>query len=308
MSSYLEGKAAVVTGAGGGIGRAIALALAAEGAKVVVNDLGGGLDGSGASNAPADAVVEEIAEAGGTAVANYDDVSRFEAAGRIIQTSVDAFGGIDILVNNAGISRPGWFYEMEEEDFDAVVNVHLKGTFNCSRHACGPMMERRWGRIVNISSGAGIIGSVERVSYAAAKAGIFGMTNTMSRDLGPFGITVNAVCPGPTDTRMLQNSIRRAKEAEARGDPSSALAGSGLLRVRPYDPEDLAPLVAHLCTEAAGNVNGQVFHSSGSEFGWFQPLHVARAIYKNGRWSQDELADTMPRSLTRGLQNPAPPA
>ncbi|MEE9286296.1 MAG: SDR family oxidoreductase, partial [Dehalococcoidia bacterium] len=171
----------------------------------------------------------------------------------------------------------------------------------------GPMMERRWGRIVNISSGAGIIGSVERVNYAAAKAGIFGMTNTMSRDLGPFGITVNAVCPGPTDTRMLQNSIRRAREAQARGNSTSALAGSGLLQVRPEPPENLAPLVAYLCTDAADAVNGQMFHSTGSEFGWYQPLHVARSIYKEGRWTQEELATIMPKSLTRGLANPSPP-
>ncbi len=144
MSNYLDGKTAVVTGAGGGIGRAIAMALAAEGARVVVNDLGGDLHGKGSSTTLADGVVEEIRQAGGTAAANHDDVSNFEAAERIIGAAVDSFGGIDILVNNAGITRHAWFYDMAEEDFDRVLTVHVKGVFNCSRHACGPMMKQGW--------------------------------------------------------------------------------------------------------------------------------------------------------------------
>ena len=307
MSGYVDGKAAIVTGAGGGIGRAIAMALAEEGAKVVINDLGGDVRGVGSSRSMADTVVEEIKALEGVAVASYDDVSDYEAAGRIVRTAVESFGSIDILVNNAGINRPMSFYEMREEDFDRVVTVHMKGVFNCSRQACGPMMEQRWGRIVNISSGAAIVGSAQRVNYGAAKGAIFGMTNTMCRDLGPFGITVNALCPGPTDTRMIRASMELVREAQSRGTLTDSQAESQLLRIEPEPPERLAPLAVYLCTEAAGDVNGQVFHSTGSQFGWYTPLAVDRQIYKEGRWSQDELAAIMPKSLTRGLRNPAPP-
>ncbi len=307
MPRPLEGRAAVVTGAGGGIGRAIALALAAEGARVVVSDLGGSVDGSGASRSPADAVVAEIRAGGGEAVASYDDVSDYQAAGRIIQAALDRFGAADILVNNAGISRPVPFWEMAERDFDDVVRVHVKGTFNCSRHACGPMMQRRWGRIVNISSGAALAGSAHRVNYGAAKGAIFGMTNTLCRDLGPYGITVNALCPGPTDTRMLRNSMRLMERARAERALTAAERESQLLRVKPAPPEDLAPLVAYLCTEAASDVNGQLFGATGSRYYWYAPLAPARTIAKDGRWSYDELARLAPVSLTQGLANPAPP-
>ncbi|MCH7554187.1 MAG: SDR family NAD(P)-dependent oxidoreductase [Chloroflexi bacterium] len=306
MSNYLRGKTAVVTGAGGGIGRAIAMALAAEGARVVVNDLGGDLHGVGSSSGMADGVVEEIRQAGGTAIANHADVSNFNAAEGIIQAAIDSFGSIDILVNNAGITRHAVFHEMTEEDFDRVLTVHVKGVFNCSRHACGPMIKQGWGRILNISSGAAIVGSAKRVNYGAAKAGIFGMTNTMCRDLGPLGVTVNALCPGPTDTRMIRFSMQQAIDARERGDLSQVEAESKLFHIKPEPPEDLAPLAVYLCTEAADDVNGQVFHSTGSAFGWYRPLEVNRHIYKAGRWTQDELHEIMPSSLTQGLRNPAP--
>ena len=306
MSAYLDGRVAIVTGSGGGIGRAIALALAEEGTDAAAN-INGEVRGVGASRSMADAVADEIAAAGGSAVASYDDVADFEAAGRIVQTALDSFGKLDILVNNAGINRPVWFWEMAEEDFDQVLAVHAKGTFNCSRHAVAPMMRQGWGRIVNISSGAAIVGSAGRVAYGAGKGAIFGMTNTMCRDLGPHGITVNALCPGLTDTRMIRASMELARQAQQRGDVNPSHEGSRLLRIEPEPPERLAPLAVYLCTNAAVNINGEVFHSTGSLFGWYRPVDVVRHINKEGRWTQDELSGLMPKSLAQGLRNRWPP-
>ena len=191
----LDGRVAIVTGSGRGIGREFALCFAQEGAKVVINDVGVSLDGRGTDDDPAVQVCKEIEALGGEAVPNYDSVSDFAAAGNIVQTAVDAFGTVDILVNNAGIVRDRSLLKMEEDDFDAVIGVHLKGAFNCTRHAAPVMKDKGYGRIVNITSSAGLRGNFGQTNYGAAKAGIMGMTFVWSLELGKYGVTVNAVAP-----------------------------------------------------------------------------------------------------------------
>ena len=194
----------MVTGAGRGIGRDIALCLAAEGAKVVVNDVGVTLGGAGTEEDPAAQVCKEIEAAGGSAVPNHDSVSDFEAAGRIIGAAVDNFGSIDIVVNNAGIVRDRTIVKMDEADYDAVIAVHQKGTFNTVRHAAPIMKDAGYGRIVNITSSAGLRGNFGQTNYGAAKAAIMGMTFVWALELGKYGITVNAVAPAGV-TRMTEN-------------------------------------------------------------------------------------------------------
>ncbi|MBM3150540.1 MAG: SDR family NAD(P)-dependent oxidoreductase, partial [Chloroflexi bacterium] len=194
MSKRLAGKVAVVTGSGRGIGRAEALALAAEGAKVIVNDLGSASDGSGTSHSPADEVVAEIKKLGSDAVANYDSVATPEGGENIIKTAIDKFGRLDILVNNAGILRDRMVFNMSEEEWDLVMKVHLYGTFHCTKPACVIFRQQRSGRIINTSSIAGL-GNMGQANYSAAKEGIVGFTRTVARDMGKYGVTCNAIRP-----------------------------------------------------------------------------------------------------------------
>ncbi|MEZ4552602.1 MAG: SDR family NAD(P)-dependent oxidoreductase [Dehalococcoidia bacterium] len=265
----LDGRVAVVTGAGRGIGRATALKLAELGASVVVNDLGAALDGRGADEAPAAVVAREIEAAGGKAVANFDSVSEYESAGRIIQTAIDAFGRIDILVNNAGIVASAPIWEVSPELFARVVGVHLFGTFNCTRHACVHMKEQGWGRIVNLVSRAGLVGAPGSVGYGSGKGGIFGFTNVVARDLAPFGVNVNAVNPAATLTRMVEGSPGAAAVAQS--------------------PEDVAVLIAFLCSDAA-TVTGQTFLAQHGAVGWFSSFAPEKTLVKDGTFTVEELA------------------
>jgi len=301
----LDGKAAVVTGAGRGIGRAIAELLAAEGAAVVVNDLGAEVDGRGSQASVADEVVAAIGAKGGRAVASYENVADFQAAERIVGTAVREFGAIDVLVNNAGILRDRMLFNMTEEEWDAVIAVHLKGTFNCTRHAAVHMRQQRRGRIISISSTSGVYGNSGQANYGAAKDGIAGLTRVASRDLGRYGITVNAVCPGAL-TRMSQTvppSVRRARAErgletgfEERGFP-----------LRNFGPENVAPWVVYLATDAARNVNGQTFLVMAGLVALLGYPAPVRTIQKDGRWTPEEIATVFPHTLGMDLVNPAPP-
>ena len=251
MKISLSGRTAVVTGAGRGIGRATALELARLGASVVVNDIGTELDGTGRDASLAENVTAEIEAAGGRAAASTDSVTDFHAAERIIGTAVERFGGVDILVNNAGISAGKPIWELDPELFDRVSSSHIKGTYNCTRLAVPYMRERRFGRIVNLVSRAGIIGVPGSAAYGAGKGAVFGFTNVVARDLAPFGITVNAVNPSSTETRMVLNAIEQGR----RQGGEVAQRAENLLKAA-QRPEDVAVLIAALSTAETAAVTG----------------------------------------------------
>src|SRR5215212_12252506 len=250
---HLQGKAAVVTGAGRGIGRAVALLLAQEGASVVVNDPGVGRGGEKTEERPADDVVAEIKQAGGKAVANYDSVADYLKAGLMINQCIEQFGKIDIVVNVAGNLRERMIWNMSEDDFDSVVTVHLKGHWNMCHHAVKYMRQEGFGRIVNFSSDA-YKGSVGQCNYSASKAGIIGLTRSIAKEAARYGITANAICP-MADTRMtLTDAVKenRRRKFEA-----------GLITQEQWDryqifrgPEYIAPMVGYLCLEKADYING----------------------------------------------------
>jgi NAD(P)-dependent dehydrogenase (short-subunit alcohol dehydrogenase family) len=304
MGNRLSGRAAVVTGAGRGIGRAIAELLASEGAAVVVNDLGGNVDGSGAAASVADEVVAAIRARGGTAVANHDSVADFRAAERIVDTAVKEFGAIDILVNNAGILRDRMLFNMSEEEWDSVIAVHLKGTFNCTRHAAARMREQRRGRIVSMSSTSGVFGNSGQANYGAAKDGIAGLTRVVARDLGKYGITVNAVCPGAS-TRMTQTVSDQARSARQKSGIQSP-GGQRTFQLEHTGPENVAPWVVYLATDAAAHVNGQVFFVMGGLIALLNYPAPVRTMATAGRWTPEDIATLFPRTLGLELVNPAP--
>jgi NAD(P)-dependent dehydrogenase (short-subunit alcohol dehydrogenase family) len=305
MGNRLKDRVAVVTGAGRGIGRGIALLMAEEGAKVVVNDLGVERDGTGAAKGPSDEVVAEIKKGGGEAVSNYDSVATVEGGENIIKTAIDSFGKIDILVNNAGILRDRMVFNMAPEEWDAVLKVHLYGCFNCTKPAAVLMRQQRYGRIVNMSSSSGLLGNAGQSNYGAAKAGIAGFTRVCARDLGRYNITVNCVAPSAATRMTVSPEMEEALQARvARGEITEEQAAAR----RPPAPEDNAPIVVYLATDAAANINGHAFWSHGSGLSLcYEPLPPQKTIYKEGRWTLDELDRIMPASLAAGLVNPAPP-
>lgn len=301
----LQNRVAVVTGAGRGIGRGVALALAGQGARVVVNDYGVSTDGREPSAGPAFDVVKEIEQAGGKAVASTESVADYEAAGRIIGRAVEAFGRIDIVVTCAGILRDRMIFNMSEDEFDAVLAVHLKGTFHCLRHAVPLMREQRYGRIVTFSSGSGLFGNPGQANYGSAKGGIGGLTKVLARELGGCGVTANAICPVAATRMTMTEAFQRAREL--RRQKGIIREESALRQLENLQPEDVAPMVVFLASEQAGGVNGQFFLCAGNEISLISLPRPAKTIFKEGRWTLDELDAFVPVSLADGLVNPAPP-
>ncbi len=303
-TTRLKGKVAVITGAGRGIGDAEAVLFAQEGAKVVVNDLGGGGDGSGASKSPADEVVEQIKKMGGEAVANYDSVATTEGGEKIIKSAVDAFGRLDILVNNAGILRDRMVYNMTPEEWDIVMKVHLYGTFNCTKPACVLFRQQKSGRIINTASESGL-GNMGQANYSAAKEGIVGFTRTVARDMGRYGVTCNAVRPRAKSRLTISPELAAAIE-KAKSTGAALPPGADVISKLP-EPNEMVALVAYLATDAAANINGCTFLMSGDQISLYQDPIPIKTIYTKGFWTLDDLIDIVPNTLAAGLINPAPP-
>ena len=285
----LNGKIAVVTGAGRGIGKETALFLAKEGAKVVVNDLGGNTDGTGGTQI-ADEVVKEIKAAGGEAVANYDSVSDFAGGQNIFQTALDTFGGMDILINNAGILRDKTLFNMEENDWDQVIAVHLKGHFNCTKPFASYIREtnRMDCRIINMSSVSGLYGNFGQTNYGAAKAGIAGFTRSLSFEMAKYKCTVNTISPGAA-TRMTIDLIKAAGRDVDTNDWKQG-------------PQQLAPVITWLCCDEASDVTNQIIHVQNGTVGIMQQPAVIESFLSDELWSLDQL-DRVIGSLVETKKN-----
>ena len=302
MGNRLDGKNAVVTGAGRGIGREIALALAAEGARVIVNDVGVERDGKGSSTTPADEVVQLIKDGGGEAIANYESVADHAAAERIIRACVEKFGRIDILCNLAGIAREHMVFNLTEEEWDSVIAVHLKGTFNCTKFACIQMREQKGGRIINTTSEAWR-GTVGQANYGAAKGGIVSFTRSVAREMAKYGVTCNAICPGAATRMTLSEEVKAGfqKRYEA-----------GLITKERLDlvlnmpgPEFVPPIVVYLATDEASYISGKVFGCGGGLITLYSEPEPTKSIDKDytkeGPWKLDELMELIPKKLAADI-------
>jgi NAD(P)-dependent dehydrogenase (short-subunit alcohol dehydrogenase family) len=297
MARICEGRIVIVTGAGRGIGRSHALEFAAQGAKVVVNDIGAKVDGTGADAGPANEVVSAIQAMGGEAIANGDDVSDFDGAKRLIDTTIDTFGGLDVLVNNAGILRDRMLINMTPEEWDAVIRVHLRGTFGPAHHAAVYWRERTKtgetndARIINTSSSSGIYGNVGQSNYGAAKAGIAAFTIITAMELARYGITVNAIAPGAL-TRMTEG---------LRPDEDRAKAGEFDSR----SPDNIAPLVVWLGSKESAGISGRVFNVAGGTISVAEGWDPGPAVDKGDRWDPAELGAIIPGLVEKAAPNEA---
>ena len=299
-NARFAGKVAVVTGAGRGLGRAEAMLLAAAGARVVVNDLGGAVSGEGQETTVAQAVADEIKALGGEAVANTDSIATMAGGKAVVEAAMDHFGRLDILINNAGNARPKVIYEMTEEDWDLVIAVHLKGLFATTRHAAPIFRDQKSGVIVNTASQSGL-GHYGMSNYAAGKEGVIGFTRSVARDLGHYGVRCNAIRPlGGTRmaTPEIMETIRVSQE-------DLGFPANGNLWVTASDefptPEQVATFATWLCTDAAANANGRTFYVGGDLVGLYPEPELQRAAYHAGGWTHDTL-DSRAREYLLGDQ------
>lgn len=300
MAARLKDRVAVVTGSGQGIGKAIAVALAKEGAKVVTNNRRPGTQGG-----DAETVAKEIEALGGEAVPFFGSVSEFDVAEKIIQTAVDSFGKVDILVNNAGADAPRMVWNMTEEDWDRCVDSFLKGSFNCTRFACGLMREQGWGRIINTTSTAWL-GTVGHCNYGAAKAGLVGLTRAVAREMGRYGVTCNAYAPTAATRFTLSDDIVAGFKKRYEAGLMTKERFEEL--TNPPSPETVTPLIVYLCTDEAADINGQVFDVTGGSIAIYsEPVKKKSIVKKEGLWTVEELIDQVPKVLLEGYKNPAPP-
>lgn len=270
----LAGKVIIVTGAAGGVGRGIALEAAREGASVVVNDLGGSVTGSGSDSSPAQAVVNEIVASGGKAVANSASVSEFEGGGKIVDTALEAFGRLDAIVNNAGILRDAIFHKMSEQDFDDVIRVHLKGSFNLARHAAAHFKAQSHGVFVHMTSTSGLIGNFGQVNYCSAKMGIVGLSKSIALDMARFGVRSNCIAPFAF-TRMVGSIPQDTPEQQAR-----------MKVIERLKAEKIAPFTVALLSDAASDISGQIFGVRNNEIYLFsQPRPFRTAHTDEPGWT-----------------------
>ena len=279
MAKMVDGRVVVVTGSGGGIGKAIALLMAAHGAKVVVNDIGAALDGSGHDDGPAAATVREIKAAGGEAVANTDSVVEPKGAERLIQTGLDAFGRVDAVVNNAGILRDRIFHRMSLDEWRAVIDVHLNGSFHVSKAAANHFKEQGSGAFVHFTSTSGLVGNLGQANYSAAKMGIVGLSKSIALDMAKFGVRSNAIAPFAW-SRMIgsipvTDDVQRARVA----------------KLQAMTPEKIAPLVVYLCSDTAREVTGQIFSVRNNEIFLMSQPRPIRSVQAGGGWTPEAIAE-----------------
>ncbi|HLW70775.1 MAG TPA: SDR family oxidoreductase [Candidatus Binataceae bacterium] len=298
--ALLEGKVVVITGAGRGIGREEALQMAKQGAKVVVNDLGGHFDGTGQSRSPAEDVVKEIRAGGGEAVANFESVTDFKSSKRILECAIDNFGKLNVVVNNAGILRDRMIFNMNEDDFDAVIGVHLKGTFNMARHACNYWREQHKagnllnGRLINTSSDSGLLGNAGQANYGTAKAAVATMAIIMDREMARYGVAINAIAP-VARTRLTIDATPQT--AATMPTPKTG-------EVDMFSPAHVAPLVAWLGSDDAKDCHGEIFRVGLGNVWLMRGWHSVAKITQSGPlrfWDPAELGARVKKELATGV-------
>ncbi len=297
MAGRLEGKVAVVTGGGSGIGREICKLMGAEGAKVVVNDLGTAVDGTGQSSSAADQTVQMIKSAGGEATGNYDTVATPEGGQHIIQTAMDTYGKLDIVVHVAGILRDRMVFNMSIEEWDAVINVHLRGAFCVNRPACTIMRAQKSGVLINFSS-ISAAGNSGQANYSAAKAGILGLTRTVARDMAKYGVRANAIWPA-ADTRMTATIPEAARQIRA----ERGIAQAAVQPTAPRRPESVASVVAFLASDAAQNITGWTVGISGDRLSLVEDPRAVKTVYCPGGWTLEKVIELWPLAFGLDLRH-----
>ena len=307
MGNRLEGKVAVVSGGGRGIGKGIAKLLATEGASVIVNDKGTEVDGSGESRTPADSVVEEIQSSGGTASANYADVSSMDGGESLIQSAVDTYGGLDVLVNSAGSLRDRMIYQMTPNDFDSVMKNNAKSAFTTTKFAAILFRQQRSGRIVNMVADSGL-GDVGRSNYAAATEAIIGLPRTTAKDLGKYGITANAIS-ALAETRLFAGSVEERRLSNVQSPTRDERAGIGPSpEIQKWGgegysdhPDNVAPLAVYLCTYASPNINGYVLGARGGSLYVYSNPEIEKIVNKWGNFTMEEMDSLFPKMMGTGF-------